>query len=37
MAELNPIIKIAYIIGMLAGRLEVLPVLILLNPRAWRY
>lgn len=37
MSELNPIIKIAYIIGMLAGRLEILPVLILLNPRAWRY
>lgn len=37
MSELNAIVKVTYIIGMLAGRLEILPVLILLNPRAWRY
>ena len=33
---LNPGIKIKYIIGMLAGRLEILPVLMLFSRRAWR-
>jgi trk system potassium uptake protein TrkH len=37
MAQLSPAIKIVYIIGMLAGRLEILPVLMLLNPKAWKY
>ncbi|KPK62760.1 hypothetical protein AMJ83_09735 [candidate division WOR_3 bacterium SM23_42] len=36
MGQLNPAIKIAYIFGMLAGRLEILPVLLLMSPRAWR-
>jgi trk system potassium uptake protein TrkH len=35
MASFNPLIKIVYIGGMLAGRLEILPVLLLLSPRAW--
>ena len=36
MAQLHPIIKITYILGMLAGRLEILPVLLLFNRRTWR-
>lgn len=36
MGTLNPIIKIVYIFGMLAGRLEILPLLLLFSPRAWR-
>ncbi len=36
MNQLNPLIKITYIFGMLAGRLEILPVLLLMSPRAWR-
>jgi len=36
MGQLHPVTKITYIIGMLAGRLEVLPVLILFSPRAWQ-
>ncbi len=36
MGQLHPIIKITYIFGMLAGRLEILPVLVLFSPRAWR-
>lgn len=35
MVALNPIVKIVYIFGMLAGRLEILPVLLLFSPRAW--
>ncbi|MBU7014652.1 MAG: TrkH family potassium uptake protein [Theionarchaea archaeon] len=35
MASFNPLIKMVYIGGMLAGRLEILPVLLLLSPRAW--
>jgi trk system potassium uptake protein TrkH len=35
-AALHPAVKILYIIGMLAGRLEILPVLLFLTPRAWR-
>ncbi|MBN2608122.1 MAG: TrkH family potassium uptake protein [Candidatus Fermentibacteraceae bacterium] len=34
--DLNPVIKIIYIFGMLAGRLEILPLLLLFSPRAWR-
>jgi len=36
MGALNPVIKIVYIFGMLAGRLEILPLLLLFSPRAWR-
>ncbi|MBN2070980.1 MAG: TrkH family potassium uptake protein [Candidatus Krumholzibacteriota bacterium] len=36
MGQLNPLIKIVYIIGMLAGRLEILPVLLLFSGKAWR-
>ncbi len=35
MIELNPIIKITYIIGMLAGRLELIPVIALFNKDIW--
>jgi trk system potassium uptake protein TrkH len=35
MARLNPAIKIVYIIGMLAGRLEIIPLLMLFHRRAW--
>ena len=34
--ELHPIIKITYIVGMLAGRLEILPILLLFTPSAWK-
>jgi trk system potassium uptake protein TrkH len=33
--QLNPIIKVVYIFGMLAGRLEILPILLLFRPKAW--
>lgn len=33
--RLHPLIKLTYILGMLAGRLEILPVLLLFNRRAW--
>ena len=36
MGQLHPIIKIVYILGMLAGRLEILPVLLLFSLKAWR-
>ncbi|KPJ74328.1 cation transporter [candidate division TA06 bacterium DG_78] len=36
MGQLNPVIKIVYIFGMLAGRLEILPVLLIFSPKAWR-
>jgi len=36
MIEMPAVVKITYIIGMLAGRLEILPVLLLLSPRAWK-
>ncbi|MBN1697378.1 MAG: TrkH family potassium uptake protein [Spirochaetales bacterium] len=35
MISLNPVVKITYIVGMLAGRLEILPVLLLFSRRAW--
>jgi len=35
MASLSPVIKITYIIGMLAGRLEILPIIILFTKKAW--
>jgi len=36
MASLSPVIKMTYIIGMLAGRLEILPVILLFSKKAWR-
>jgi len=33
---LHPIVKLVYIVGMLAGRLEILPVLILFSRPTWR-
>jgi trk/ktr system potassium uptake protein len=36
MIDLHPVVKITYILGMLAGRLELLPVLLLFSPRAWQ-
>ena len=35
-ARLHWGVKIVYIFGMLAGRLEILPLLLLLSPRTWR-
>ena len=35
-SALHPLIKITYILGMLAGRLEILPVLLLFSGRTWR-
>ena len=37
MASLSPVIKITYIIGMLAGRLEILPVFLIFSKRVWKY
>ncbi|MGM0502132.1 MAG: TrkH family potassium uptake protein [Bacillota bacterium] len=36
MQSLSDGIKITYIIAMLAGRLEILPIFVLFSPRAWR-
>ena len=36
MSELPVIVKLTYIFGMLAGRLEILPVLIIFSYRAWK-
>ena len=36
MGSLHPVIKIVYIFGMLAGRLEILPVLLLFSRKAWK-
>jgi len=36
MAALHPVIKLVYIVGMLAGRLEILPLLLLVSRRTWR-
>jgi len=36
MIAINPVVKLVYIFGMLAGRLEILPVLLLFSGRAWR-
>ncbi|MCD6416604.1 MAG: TrkH family potassium uptake protein [Planctomycetes bacterium] len=35
MMQLSPVIKLVYIMGMLAGRLEILPLLILFSRRSW--
>jgi len=36
MGALHPLTKVTYILGMLAGRLEILPVLLLFSRRAWQ-
>lgn len=36
MIALNPVIKLAYIAGMLAGRLEIIPVLMIFSSRTWK-
>ena len=36
MVVIHPIVKITYIFGMLAGRLEILPVFLLFSRKAWR-
>jgi trk system potassium uptake protein TrkH len=36
MIGLHPVVKLTYIFGMLAGRLEILPVLLLFSRKAWR-
>jgi len=36
MAAIHPVVKVTYIIGMLAGRLELLPILVLFVPSAWK-
>jgi trk system potassium uptake protein TrkH len=36
MIAIHPVIKVTYIIGMLAGRLEILPVLLLFSRKAWK-
>lgn len=35
MSELPAVVKLTYIFGMLAGRLEILPVLLIFNIKAW--
>ncbi|SFL14833.1 TrkH family potassium uptake protein [Halanaerobium salsuginis] len=35
MASLSPIIKLTYIIGMLAGRLEILPIIVIFSRKTW--
>jgi trk system potassium uptake protein TrkH len=36
MISISPIVKITYIIGMLVGRLEIIPVLLLFSKKSWR-
>jgi len=36
MTQLHPLVKLTYIIGMLAGRLEILPILMLFSRYTWR-
>ncbi len=36
MINLSPVIKLTYIIGMLAGRLEILPILMLFYKKTWK-
>ena len=35
-SRLHPVVKIVYILGMLAGRLEIIPLFLFLNYRAWK-
>jgi trk system potassium uptake protein TrkH len=36
MAVIHPVVKLVYTVGMLAGRLEILPVMLLFSKKAWR-
>ncbi len=36
MASLSPLIKLTYIFGMLAGRLEILPIILIFSIKAWK-
>ncbi len=36
MASLSPVIKLTFIFGMLAGRLEILPIVVLFSIKAWK-
>jgi trk system potassium uptake protein TrkH len=36
MIRIHPVVKVTYIFGMLAGRLEILPVLLLFSGKAWK-
>jgi trk system potassium uptake protein TrkH len=36
MIAIHPLVKLTYIFGMLAGRLEILPVLLIFSRKAWR-
>ena len=36
LTTLHPVVKVVYILGMLAGRLEILPVLLLFSVKTWR-
>ncbi len=36
MTALSPVVKVTYVFGMLAGRLEILPVLLIFSRKAWR-
>jgi trk system potassium uptake protein TrkH len=36
MMNIHPVVKLTYIFGMLAGRLEILPVLLLFSRKAWK-
>ena len=36
MAALHPVVKLVYCLGMIAGRLEILPLLLLFSPRTWK-
>jgi trk system potassium uptake protein TrkH len=36
MIAIHPVVKLTYIFGMLAGRLEILPVLLLFSRKAWK-
>jgi trk system potassium uptake protein TrkH len=36
METIHPVVKLVYTVGMLAGRLEILPVMLLFSKKAWR-
>jgi trk system potassium uptake protein TrkH len=36
MINIHPVVKVTYIFGMLAGRLEILPILLLFSRKAWK-
>ncbi len=36
MIDIHPVVKLTYIFGMLAGRLEIIPVLLIFSRKAWR-